>query len=107
MHPSTISIVNIFSLCTLYIQKLRGFYKHFLWILLEANLFTLIIHKTSVGFCEVPQKIWAGSVQPFGRLLDTNKQTPNRKARFIDIYLKNLPLKIDFAEKFDLFRFYC
>ena len=32
----------------------------------------LIIHKPSLGSCEVPQKIWAESVQPF---LNTNKQT--------------------------------
>jgi len=35
----------------------------------------LIIHKSSLGSREVPQKIWAQSVQPFWRLLDTNKQT--------------------------------
>ena len=35
---------------------------------------------------EVPQKIWARSVQPFRRLLDTNKQTDrqtDRQAKFI------------------------
>ena len=31
--------------------------------------------KPSLGLCEVPQKIWARSVQPFWRLFDTNKQT--------------------------------
>ena len=35
----------------------------------------LIIHKPSLGSLDVPQKIWARSVQPFWRLLDTNKQT--------------------------------
>ena len=35
----------------------------------------LIIHKPSLGSLDVPQKIWAPSVQPFSRLLDTNKQT--------------------------------
>jgi len=35
----------------------------------------LIIHKPSLGSREVPHKIWARSVQPFWRLLDTNKQT--------------------------------
>ena len=44
-------------------------------ILFEANFFILIIHKPSLGTCEVPEKFWAGSVQPFWRLLDTNKQT--------------------------------
>ena len=46
----------------------------------------LIIHKPSLGPREVPHKIWARLVQPFGRLLDTNKQTdkqPDRQAKFI------------------------
>ena len=45
----------------------------------------LIIHKPSLWSRDVPQKIWARSVQPFWRLLDTNKQT-NRQTKFIDIY---------------------
>ena len=40
-----------------------------------------IIHKPSLGLREVPQKIWAQSVQPFWRLLDTNKQTNKRTYR--------------------------
>ena len=36
----------------------------------------LIIHKPSLGSLDVPHKIWARSVQPFWRLLDTNRQTP-------------------------------
>ena len=35
----------------------------------------LIMHKPSHGSCEVPHKIWAWSVQPFRRLLNTNRQT--------------------------------
>ena len=35
----------------------------------------LIIHKPSLESRDVPQKIWARSVQPFWRLLDTNRQT--------------------------------
>ena len=35
----------------------------------------LMIHKPSLGSPDVPQKIWARSVQPFWRLLDTNRQT--------------------------------
>ena len=34
-----------------------------------------IIHKPSLGPREVPHKIWARSVLPFWRLLETNKQT--------------------------------
>ena len=34
-----------------------------------------IIHKPSLGSLNVPQKIWARSVQPLWRLLDTNRQT--------------------------------
>ena len=41
-----------------------------------------MIHKPSLGSLDVPQKIWARSVQPFGRLLDTNGQT-DRQAKFI------------------------
>ena len=35
----------------------------------------LSIHKPILGSCEVLDKIWARSVEPFGRLLDTNGQT--------------------------------
>ena len=35
----------------------------------------LIIHKPSLVSLDVPQQIWARSVQPFWRLLDTNKET--------------------------------
>ena len=39
-------------------------------ILLETNfLEILIFYKSFLGSCEVPHKIWAQSVQPFGRLL--------------------------------------
>ena len=34
-----------------------------------------MLHKPYLRPHEVPQKIWARSVQPFWRLLDTNKQT--------------------------------
>ena len=46
----------------------------------------LIFHKPSLGSLDGPQKIWARSVQPFWRLLDTNKQTDrqtDRQAKFI------------------------
>ena len=38
----------------------------------------MIIHKLSMGSCKVPHKIWSRSVQPFLRLLDTNKQTDSK-----------------------------
>ena len=38
--------------------------------------------KISLGSRDDPQKMWARSVQPFWRLLDTNKQTP-RQVKFI------------------------
>ena len=50
----------------------------------------LIIHKPSLGLRNVPHKIWAWSVQPFWRLLDTNRQTPKhprRQAKFIYRYI--------------------
>ena len=42
-----------------------------------------IFHRSqiSLGSCELPQKCWARSVQPFLHLLDTNKQT-NRQANY-------------------------
>ena len=46
----------------------------------------LMIHKPSLESLDVPQKIWARSVQPFWRILDTNKQTDrqtDRQAKFI------------------------
>ena len=46
----------------------------------------LIIHKPSLGPREVPHKIWAWSVQPFWRLLDTNRQT-DKLNLYIDINL--------------------
>jgi len=45
-----------------------------------------IFHKPSLGSLDVPQKIWIRSVQPFWRLLDTNRQT-----KFI--YRLEYPLK--------------
>ena len=50
-----------------FFTKLKTFKTHFFKI--------FIIHKPSLGSRYVPQKIWARSVQPFERLLDTNKQT--------------------------------
>ena len=49
------------------LQKIKNF---------KTQIFKiLIIHKPSLGSREFSQKIWARSVQPFWRLLDTNKQT--------------------------------
>ena len=49
----------------------------------------LMIHQPSRESLDVPQKIWARSVQPFWRLLDINKQTnkqTDRQAKFIYRY---------------------
>ena len=46
----------------------------------------LIIHKPSLGSREFPQKIWARSVQPFGRLLDTNRET-NKQTDKPNLYI--------------------
>jgi len=59
-------------------QKIRGFYKKKSWIfksriLLQANFWKFDHPYSSLGSREVPEKIWARSVQPFWRLLDTNK----------------------------------
>ena len=95
-RPSSKLIVNMFSLCTSKnkIKIIRGFSQKISRIFkIFKNLMTiefwwrqifeiLIFHKPSLGCLDVPQKIWARSVQPFWRLLDTNKQT-NRQAKFI------------------------
>ena len=44
----------------------------------------LMIHKLSLESLDVPQKIWARSVQPFWRLLDTNKQTDRQTDKQTD-----------------------
>ena len=54
----------------------------------------LIIHKPSLWSRDVPQKNWTRSVQPFWRLLDTNKQT-DKPNLYIDIQGKS-KLKVDF-----------
>ena len=66
-------------------QKIRGFSKfskiEFWWRQIFENL---IIHKPFLGSHDVPQKIWARSVQPFWRLLDTNRQTDKQTNRQTD-----------------------
>ena len=66
-------------------------------ILMETNIEILIIHKPSLWSRDVPQKIWARSVQPFWRLLDTNKQTNTQTDRqtdkpnlYIDVIFKKI-----------------
>ena len=54
----------------IFFTKLKTFKTHFFKI--------FIIYKPSLWSCDVTQKIWAQSVQPFWRLLDTNKQTPKQ-----------------------------
>ena len=44
----------------------------------------LMIHKPSLWSRDVPQKIWARSVQPFWRLLETNKQTNKQTPKQTD-----------------------
>ena len=55
----------------------------------------LIMYKFSLGSREVQIKIWAWSVQPFWRLLDTNRQTASQvdKQR-IKIYIDNKYVKL-------------
>ena len=83
--------VLLFSLWIHFIAKTKkvcGFYKKNCGfskfngnrILLEANFFNFDHHKPSLESCEVPQKNWAGSVELFWRLLDTNKHTVTSQA---------------------------
>jgi len=80
---------------------IRGFSEEITWIFKIFKNFMkiefwwrqifeiLIFHKPSLWSRDVPQKIWARSVQPFWRLLDTNKQTnkqTDRQAKFIYRY---------------------
>ena len=46
----------------------------------------LSVQKPSLGSCEVPKKVWARSVQPFWRILDTNKQT-DKLNLFIECFI--------------------
>ena len=101
-RPSSISTFNcgFISEFLLFVQyktktkKVCGFHNIFCAIskffkikkLLSTKI--LIIHKPSLGSLDAPQKIWARSVQPFWRLLDTNRQT-DRHAKFI--YRLNTP----------------
>ena len=88
-HISSISIVNIFSFYTSYIvnkikKKVRRFSEKdfvdfdnlmeikFCWRLIFE---ILIIHKPSLGSCDVTHKIWARSVQLFFVYwIQTNRQ---------------------------------
>ena len=57
--------------------------------------FDLIIHKPSLGSGEVLQKMWAGSVQPFWILSNTNKQANTQTSKVhikIDIFCSPLNL---------------
>ena len=59
-------------------------------ILLCGKVFEiLIIQKPSQRSYEVPHKIWAQSVQPFWRLLDTNDRQTPRQAKYIYKYRNN------------------
>ena len=56
----------------------------------------LMIHKPSRESLDVSQKIWAWSVQPFWRLLDTNRQTDRQTDKpnlYIDRYRNFIKFK--------------
>ena len=59
---------------TIFFAHVQNFTK---WKLKNTFIFLNFdhFHKPSMGSREVLHKIWARSVQPFWRLLDTNKQT--------------------------------
>ena len=65
-------------------QKLTDFQNlmkiDFCW---RQNFDILLVHKPSY---EIPHKIWARSMQPFWRLLDTNKQTDKTNLYIIDYW---------------------
>ena len=83
-----------FSLCihckTITKQRICGFYKKCCGFskfsnieLCQRQIFEIsIIHKPSLVSREVPQKLWARSVQLFWRLLDTNKH-PDKESKYI------------------------
>ena len=43
-----------------------------------------MIHKPSLGSCEVTQKIWSRLVMPFWHLLNTNRQTNRQTTKIYD-----------------------
>ena len=65
------------------LKKIRGFSRIFKKFLNLLNTFfkTFINQKPSLWSRDVPQKIWARSVQPFWRLLNTNRQTNRQTPR--------------------------
>ena len=106
-RPSSKLVVNMFSLCTSKKKTIRGFSQKISRIFkIFKNLMTiefwwrqifeiLMIHKPSLKSLDVPQKIWARSVQPFWRLLDTNKQTNKQTNRQTDRQTDKPNLYID------------
>ena len=100
-RPSSISIVNMFSLCTFKKKKFVDFIKKS-WIYKNLKTFTkiknfntiiLIIHKPSLGSREVSYKIWARSVQPFWLLTFIGHKQTNKQAKYIqDIALESYHL---------------
>ena len=84
VRPSSISIVNMFSLYTLYNKNKHNFADSikknskitFWWRQIFENS---VIHKLSLG----SHKIRARSVQSFWRLLDTKKQT-DKQSIYVD-----------------------
>ena len=81
---SHISIVNIFSLYSLYTKnkkvlrfyqkKIVDFQNLMTWDFSLRQIFVIVnIHKLSLGSCDVPNKIWARSVQSIG-YKQTDKQ---------------------------------
>ena len=98
-------------------KEVRGFQQKISWIFkIFKNLMkiefwwrqifeNLIIHKPSLGSREIPQKIWTRSVQPFWRLLDTNRQT-NRQTDKPNLYIdseNNVPFVFVIIKKWLFF----
>ena len=50
-------------------------------------------HKPTLGSCKVPLQIWAWSLHPFWRLLDTNKQRQTSKV-YIYIDMKTFQISV-------------
>ena len=79
INSSSLVILSLTFKCCIFIVFFRGFKKR----KFARQIFSILsVHKPFLGSCEVPQKIWARSFQPFWRLLVKNKQT-NRQTKYI------------------------
>ena len=84
-HITIYLIVNIFSLYVYIVKQKQKMFADFINKFREFSKFNDNFW-SFMGTCEVPHKMWARSVQPFWRLLDTNRQT-NKQTDKLNLYI--------------------